>query len=143
MSVTGDRRARDRRAGAALIEAMVVVAITVMIGMIAFPELKAGLAWAGVQQAAAGLRADLRIARAQSLNTGARVNLVVAEDGASYGWTPGPRRMLAGGMRLAPAGSSTSFFPDGSASGGRLRLTADRRGLDVVVDPTTGLVEAL
>ncbi|MDG2527274.1 GspH/FimT family pseudopilin [Caulobacter endophyticus] len=138
MSATG-----DRRAGIALIEAMVVVAIAAMIAVIAFPQMRAGLAWARVQQAAAGLRADLRIARAQARTSGARVDLVIAEDGAGYGWTPGPRRSLMGGVRLAPAGSSTSFFPDGSAQAGRLRLTTGRRGLDIMVDPATGVVDAL
>ena len=132
----------DRRAGAALIEAMVVIAITVMIGAIAFPELRAGVARATFQQATAGLRADLRMARAQALSTGVRVDLVIAEDGASYSWTPGPRRVLVGGLRLAPAGASTSFFPDGSATGGRLRLTAGRRGFDVEINPLTGVLEA-
>lgn len=133
----------DRRAGAALIEAMVVVAITVMIGAIAFPELRAGVARAAFQQAAAGLRVDLRMARAQALSTGARINLVVAEDGASYGWTPGPRRVLVNGLRLSPAGGSTSFFPDGSATGGHLRLTAGRRGFDFQINPVTGVLEAV
>lgn len=132
----------DRRAGAALIEAMVVIAIMVMIGAIAFPELRAGVARATFQQAAAGLRADLRMARAQALGTGARVDLVIAEDGASYGWTPGPRRVLVGDLRLAPAGVSASFFPDGSATGGHLRLTAGRRGFDVRINPLTGVLEA-
>jgi len=138
MSVTG-----DRRAGVALIEAMVVVAIAAMIAVIAFPQMRAGLTWARVQQAAAGLRADLRIARAQALTSGARVELVIADDGSGYGWTPGPRRSLVEGVRVTPAGSSTSFFPDGSTQGGQLRLTAGRLGLDIVIQPATGVVDAL
>jgi general secretion pathway protein H len=132
----------DRRAGAALIEAMVVIAITVMIGAIAFPELRAGVDRAAFQQAAAGLRADLRMARAQALGAGARVDLVIAQDGAGYGWTPGPRRILANGLSLSPAGASTSFFPDGSATGGRLRLTDGRRRADFELNPLTGVLEA-
>lgn len=132
----------DRRAGAALIEAMVVVAITVMIGAIAFPELRAGVARATFQQAAAGLRADLRMARAQALRTGVRVDLVIASDGYGYGWTPGPRRILVNGVRLSPAGASVSFFPDGSATGGRLRLAAGRRAVEVGISPVTGVLEA-
>ncbi|WP_165190174.1 pilus assembly FimT family protein [Caulobacter soli] len=136
MSATG-----DRRAGIALIEAMVVIAITVMIGAIAYPELRAGLASVAFQQAAAGLRADLRMARAQARTSGARVDLMVAEDGAAYGWTPGPRRVLIGDLRLSAPSARTSFFPDGSSVGGRLRLTDGRRGLDIAVAPLTGVLE--
>ncbi len=132
----------DRRAGIALIEAMVVIAILVMIGAIAFPEMRAGLAGVTFQQAAAGLRADLRMARAQSLTTGARVDLVIAPNGAGYGWTPGPRRALVGDLRLSSTGAGTSFFPDGSATGGRLRLADGRRALEIALNPSTGLMEA-
>ena len=132
----------DRRAGTTLIEAMVVIAILAMIGAIAFPEMRAGLSRVAFQQAAAGLRADLRMARAQALNTGERVDLEVAADGASYGWTPGPHRVLVDGLRLSSPDGATSFFPDGSASGGRLRLTGGRRSLEIGVNPLTGVLEA-
>jgi len=131
------------RAGATLVEALVVIAILVMVGAIVFPDLRSGVAQATFQQAGAGLRADLRMARAQALTTGARVDLIVADDGAGYGWTPGPRRVLVRGMLLRPTGAVASFFPDGSSSGGRLALTAPGRRLDLGLDPVTGALEAL
>uniref|UniRef100_B0T7N2 Type II secretion system protein H n=1 Tax=Caulobacter sp. (strain K31) TaxID=366602 RepID=B0T7N2_CAUSK len=132
----------DRRAGATLVEALVVITILVMIGAIVFPDLRSGVGRATAQQAVAGLRADLRMARAQALTTGARVDLVVAEDGTGYGWTPGPRRVLVRGLMLRPAGTAASFFPDGSSSGGRLVLATKGRGFDIGLDPATGALEA-
>ena len=133
----------DRRAGATLIEAMVVIAILAMIGSIGFPELRSSLRRAIFHQAAAGLRADMRMARAQALSSGSRVDLTVTEDGMGYGWTPGPRRALVGGVQLRPTGPAASFFPDGSSTGGRLALSADGRRFEVGIDPVTGLPEPL
>ena len=88
MSATGDVSLRGRpgrrrhgEAGTTLVEALVVVAVTVMVATIGYPELQHGVAGAAFSEATAGVRADLRIARAQALRTGVRVDVVVDETG--------------------------------------------------------------
>ncbi|MFZ0267904.1 pilus assembly FimT family protein [Caulobacter sp.] len=139
MSATG-----DPQAGATLIEALVVVALTAMIGAIVFPNLRSGGQRAMFEQAAAGLRADLRMARAQALRTDRPVTLQVEQDERHYGWANGPRRVLVGDLRIA-AGAGVAFLSDGSlatssATDASVRLTDGRRGKVFAIDPATGLL---
>ena len=127
-------------AGFTLVEALVVVAITAAISAIAFPSLRQGLAHAAFVQASTGIRADLRMARAQALSTGAAVDIQVAPDGHSYGWTPGPQRALLEGLSLTPAGPAVRFYPDGSASGDALVLRNGRAMARFEANPATGVV---
>ncbi len=140
MSATGELIRLDRQAGTTLIEAMVVMAVTVMIGAIVYPDLRQGLAAAAFAQAETGVRADLRMARAQALRTGAPVELVVAPDGLAYGWTPGPSRALVAGLSLKPQGGVLDFYPDGSASGAPLSLSNGRSQARFEVDANTGVL---
>ncbi|MGC1305141.1 MAG: GspH/FimT family pseudopilin [Caulobacteraceae bacterium] len=133
MSATGE-------AGTTLIEALVVVSISAMIGAIVFPELQRGLASAAFAEGVSGVRADLRIARAQALSSGEPVQIEVAADGRSYGWTPGPERGLVGGLSLSPAGPAVLFYPDGSASGGELALSNGRAQARFEVEAATGVL---
>jgi general secretion pathway protein H len=139
MSATGDRRGD---AGSTLIEALVVVAVTALITTLIYPDFRQAVARAAFEQAAAGVRADLRIARAQAIRSGERVQIEVAADGRTYGWTPGPRRGLVGDMTLAPAGDAVLFFPDGSAANGEMALGDARRRIRFEVDDGTGLLRA-
>jgi general secretion pathway protein H len=139
MSATGEVRASE--AGFTLLEAMVALAIFGLISGLAFPALFQGVAGAAFDQAASGLRADLAMARAQALRTGAPVELVVDAAGRGYGWTPGPQRELIADVALAPAGARVRFYPDGSSSGGVLSLQAARRAAQFSVGPVLGEVE--
>ncbi|MBQ1540401.1 MAG: hypothetical protein IIZ63_00240 [Caulobacteraceae bacterium] len=141
MSATGEPPRPDggREAGTTLVEALVTMTILAAIGAIAFPVLRQGAASAAFGQAAVGVRADLRMARAQALVTGRRVQLVVSPQGRNYGWTPGPLRALTTGLSMAPTGAALSFYPDGSSSGGRLSLSNGRLTARFEVDPASGL----
>jgi general secretion pathway protein H len=86
------------------------------------------------------VRADLRIARAQALGSGEQVEVVVAPDGRTYGWTPGPQRRLVGDLSMSPAGSEMRFYPDGSSSGGELTLSDGRLLARFDVDAVTGVL---
>lgn len=141
MSATGDPRRRWRgEAGSTLVEALVVVAITATVSTLAYPELRQGMAGALFVQAATGLRADLRMARAQALSTGEPVEIVVAPDGHGYGWTPGPQRALLAGLSLTPTGSAVRFYTDGSADGESVTLSNGRAQVRFAINPVTGLV---
>jgi general secretion pathway protein H len=145
MSATGEparpQRAKARAdAGSTLAEALVVVAITAAISAIAYPNLRQGLGHAAFVQASAGVAADLRMAHAQALSTGAEVDIQVAPDGSGYGWTPGPQRALVEGLSLAPTGVAVRFYPDGSAAGEPLELNNGRAMARFAADPATGVV---
>ncbi|MEH0196558.1 GspH/FimT family pseudopilin [Caulobacter sp. CCNWLY153] len=134
MSATG-----DRQSGTTLVETLVLMSVVVLIGTITFPELGSALSRSIFEQARAGVEADLRMARAQALRSGRPVTLAAAEDGASYGWSEGPRRGLLGDLRLSASASGITFYPDGSASGGLLALADGRRRVGYVIDAAGGL----
>lgn len=141
MSAIGEPAQPWRKdAGSTLAEALVVVAITAAISAIAYPNLRQGLAHAAFVEASTGIRADLRMARAQALSTGAAVDIEVAPDGHGYGWTPGPQRALLEGLSLAPVGQAVRFYPDGSAVGDVLVLRNGRAMARFEADPATGVV---
>jgi general secretion pathway protein H len=140
MSATGEPALWRAEAGSTLAEALVVVAIAAAISAIAYPNLRQGLAHAAFVQASTGIRADLRMARAQALSTGTTVQIELAPDGHGYGWTPGPQRALLEGLSLTSAGSAIRFYPDGSAAGDALELSNGRAMARYAVDPVTGVV---
>ena len=139
MSATGEAAARDGQGGYTLAEALVAVAITAMISGLMFPMLNRGFAGAAFQQAVSGMRADLRMMRAQAIRSGREVDLEVADEGLGYGWKPGPQRRLIAGMRLQPQGLAVRFYADGSSSGGELGLSQGRYRAQFAVDPDTGI----
>jgi general secretion pathway protein H len=141
MSATGERRAGED--GFTLMEALVAFAILGLITGLVFPAVARGLGGLAFQEAAAGLRADLAMARDQALRTGDPVALVVDDSGGGYGWTPGPQRALIAGVRLAPRGGLVRFYPDGSSSGGLFALSGGRRTVRLAVTPGLGVAETL
>ncbi|QGP80477.1 GspH/FimT family pseudopilin [Sphingobium sp. CAP-1] len=122
-----------------LIEALITVAISGLIAMLAFPAMDR--AWDSSRQTGAAtlLTANLRIARAQAVRSGTPVALTVAPDGRRYaiGGTivdlPDPLV-----LRLRPA--HLTFYPDGSATTAQLALAGPRATQRLRVLPVTGLV---
>lgn len=137
MSATGSRA----EAGATLIEMLVVLGILGLITGLMFP------AWAGplhrvqLYEARAALVGHLRTARADSVRRGEPVTLELADDGRAYGWGQS-RAVLPPGVGIDGQPRSIRFFPDGSSTGGALKMTNGARSLAVEVDPASGLVEA-
>ncbi len=130
------------QAGYTLVEALTAVAIAAMIGAILFPLVERGVVGAAFRQAASGVGADIRMARAQAMATDRPVDLVVSAQGRGYGWTPGPQRLLIEGLVMTPAGGEVRFYPDGSSSGGRLVLSGGRVSVRFDVTAGTGLVQS-
>ncbi len=137
MSATGSRT----QAGFTLLEALVVVTITAMAGAIMFPRVDRALRILALRETAAGLTADLRIARAQAIRAGAPVQFAVAADGRSYAWTGARARAAPSAILLSSSGPVT-FFGDGSASGSTLTAAAGNRAARITVDPATGAAAA-
>lgn len=119
-----------------LLETLVVVAIAMLVGGVAFPEMRAARDTARFNAAAALLAADLRAARGAAVRGGGGGALAPAGDGASYAWGGGAR-LLEDGARIV--GEPIRFGADGSSSGGVIELTADGRRFRLAVDPATGL----
>ena len=104
-----------------LMEALVVTAVTVLVGGIAFPNLQRSTDRLAAAQAEAGVSADLRRSRAAAVRLGRPVSLVVTADGRGY-QIGGGMRELPAGLTLTPVGARLTFFPDGSMQGVRLSL---------------------
>jgi hypothetical protein len=137
MSATG-----DGAEGFTLLETLTALALTALVGMIAFPLLGGALRAAALAQAKAQVLSDLRVARARSISTGAEVEFQASADGRAYGWSGGPARSLPALVRLEPMARPVAFYPDGSASPGALVVSDERRREGLAV-ASTGAVWAI
>ncbi len=137
MSAIGDRRHRET--GTTLIEALVVVAITMLVTLIGFPRLQQGLLTLSQRETAVTLEARLREARATALIENHPIIFSVLAGGRTYGW----RNALvqsAPGVTVASVNGPIGFFGDGTSTGGAVWVTAGRRSYLVGVDAANGAV---
>ncbi len=141
MSQTNIYGRYERDAGTTLIEVLVVVAVTALIGGIAFPRLQQNLGTLALRQAASALEANLRIARAEALRSGGRVVVAMAPDGRSYGWLTGSQTAVPGAVHLnANPNRSIEFYPDGTSTGGHFVMATAYRSIGISIDSFTGIV---
>ena len=110
-----------------LMEALVVTAVTVLVGGILFPDMQRSTERLAEAQARTAVTADLRRSRAAAMRSGRPVALTVSGDGRSYSIGES-RRDLAAGLTLAPAGARLVFHPDGSSWGGPIAVRAPTSG---------------
>ena len=90
MSVTGEARPRSSSdGGTTLVEALVVVSLTVMVSAIVLPAMGQALATLSRREAVAVVAARLREARAGALRRDRPVAFSVAANGAAYGTSEG------------------------------------------------------
>lgn len=138
MSATGDFAPRHVDAGFTLFELLVAVAIMSLVAGIAFPALQRVNARRTLDNAQRALAVAIVTARAEALTRG-RIVALAPDAGA-------PDTLLANGRIVAklPAGASVNwsaerpvFYPDGSARGGMLSVSADGaiRQIDPVAQP--------
>ncbi|MEI9930343.1 MAG: prepilin-type N-terminal cleavage/methylation domain-containing protein [Rhizomicrobium sp.] len=122
--------------GFTLLETLVVIAITAMIGAIVAANMERALGALQLQQNVRLLQADLRVARATALRTGKKVDLEATDHGHEYDWI--------GGSRFLPAGITLNMprpfivYPDGSVDAPLMVMALGRRSHSLVVDPVTG-----
>lgn len=150
MTISQRCRGNHRRRGFSLVELLIVIALIVTLGAILAPLLlpsPARALQAGARDVATALRESRREARAMHPR---RYSSMDTETGA-FGTAGGPQQYtLPDGVQaeLTTAqslseGDSTgriAFFPDGSASGGRVRLAAARHALQVDVEWLNGRI---
>lgn len=120
-----------------LFEALVVVAITALIGALAFPRMNAGIERMQFARAQAALAADLRQARAMAQRGGSGwVTPLAGGTGYAFG---GRSIALPPGTRIAlPEPGGLGLYADGSSTGGRVGLWNARSRAVFQVDATTG-----
>jgi type II secretory pathway pseudopilin PulG len=139
MSATGD--ATD--AGTTLVEALVVVTITAMTGLIGFPKLQQAILTFSQRQTVAVVAAKLREAKADALRQDRPVVFAITPDGGSYGALDGVSVHAPPGVSLAtPSGQGgrIAFESDGSTDGGVVWVRAARRVVTVSVAAPGGAV---
>lgn len=136
MSATG------RSAGFSLLELLVVLAI-VSVATLAAARLFAPRPEAAMARAARDtLAADLRRQRMAALSTGHVHAVALYEAGDGYRLLPqGSGIRLPDAMRLTTRGApNVSFNPDGSSSGGHLRLRVGDVEFGLTIDPLLGRI---
>jgi general secretion pathway protein H len=123
-----------------LLEALVVVAITALVGALEFPNLERALAMFSLRETASALTADLREARADALREDQDVTFTFTPDGRGYVWSEGARTLPQ--VVSVQQSATIRFFADGSASGGAIKLASGGRVVPISVDSATGTVTA-
>lgn len=137
-------------AGFTVLELMIALAIIGLIYALAVPVFPRLVAGTRLKAVANEVMHDLRAARSAAIAQGRPIRLTVDADHAAYALDGQPRSLPWGcrlsmapavdTLRLLPtdAGAALAFFPDGSASGGTLRIAQGDRALRVTVDWLTG-----
>lgn len=147
MSRTGRDASWQR--GFTLIEVVVVLAILALVTAMALPLLSRAGAKADARVAAREIAAGLRMTRNLAMVRGHAEAFLIdsASNAFRAGSTAAPQRLPAGvrlvlyttteERRSATAGS-IRFFPDGTSTGGGIRLQAGNSRAEVLVDWLTG-----
>jgi general secretion pathway protein H len=142
-----------RESGFTLVELLVVLAIAgLMIGLVP-PLLAGGYARAQFRHAARDIAATLRETRGLSITHGrSEPFLATVDRGEFAAGTSGRPHHLPSGMRmilitttrevLGEQVGDIRFFPDGSSTGGGVRLIQGEREYDILVDWFTGRISA-
>ncbi len=137
MSATG----RPRAGGFTLIEALVVVAITGLIGALAFPRLDAAIAAQAFRTATATLARTLEDARARAIRSAEAVPVAIVDGGHAVRVANGaPITLPADYVVSTPDQPVVRFFADGTASGGRMLLLGKGHRAALTVAAATGHV---
>jgi general secretion pathway protein H len=124
-----------------LLEALVVVTLTVMLGLIAFPSMERTYQILSLHQTAEALAANLRIAHADAMDKDRDVEFSIQVDGHGYGWNEGEARRVPDAIDLRMSkGQMIQFFADGSSSGGGVMLASGGHQVDIGVDIATGAI---
>jgi len=134
--------------GLSLIEMLVVLALLALVATISFPRISRPSASHEVRLVALRLAGELRWARVDAIRHRRSVALGLNVTDRWYQVAGGARVALpptvdiaAVAARSFASGTSEAsivFFPDGSATGGRISLTSSGRTTFVVVDWLTG-----
>jgi general secretion pathway protein H len=148
-------RGRSAPRGFTLLEILLVIAIIGAASVLAATAMGGGFRGMQLKASARQIASNLRYTRAQAIATGEPQRFVI--DPARHAWQapknhhgdiPPKLGIVFTGAREAasPDGAGRGegailFFPDGAATGGRIRLTAGKAAWDIDVAWLTGQVQ--
>jgi len=153
MSRAGDtaRRGRPAAPGFTLIELLVVLTVIALIATLATPMIQRAVPGVEIRTAAEGLRAELRLARSAAISGNRETWLSIDVETGAYRRNGVARaRVVAPAIRLTlltarreqidEVRGRIRFFPDGTSTGGAVRLRRDAHVYEVAVDWFDGRV---
>jgi len=153
MSRAGDTARHGNRAarGFTLIELLVVLTVIALIATLATPMIQRAVPGVEIKTAAEGLRTELRLARSAAIRDNRETWLsidvetgVYQRNGAARVRTVPPAIRLtlltARREQIDETQGRIRFFPDGTSTGGAVRLRRDARVYEVAVDWFDGRV---
>jgi general secretion pathway protein H len=144
-----------RARGFSLLEMLLVMALVAAAGLLAVAAFGGGMQGMKLQAGAKDLAAQMRFARAVAISSGQAQDVVIDPQARRWEGAKGRSGDLPGDGEVVFTGASASlfatgeqadgkgivrFFPDGAATGGRVRLLAIGGGWDVDVGWLTGEV---
>lgn len=141
----------SRNPGFTLIELLVVMAIGALLMAVVPPLISAALPGVQLKAAARSMAAGLRLAREEAIRGGRDVAFLLDVEGRSYRVEGDSRQVsLPTGLDLKLEGAASElqddqvggvrFYPDGSATGGRVLVSREGRGYQVGVAWLTGRI---
>ena len=147
------KHVRRRSSGFSLLEMIVVMALIAAASLLAAAAFGGGMQGMKLRAGARDVAAQMRFARAVAISSGQSQDVVI--DPAARQWQgakgrsgslPDVGEIVFTGARASRLGAgeenankgTVRFFPDGAATGGRVRLLANGGGWDVDVGWLTG-----
>ena len=138
--------------GFTLFELLVVLAVIALAAALVAPMFGTGTSPGEIRALTREVAAELNLARSTAIRTGAEVAFVVDVETPSFRvGRDAPSKTLpsdivldlktARSQRIDKSKAAILFYPDGSATGGRLRLEREGVGATVRVEWLTGRVE--
>ena len=149
MTVTPNQPRQADESGFTLVEVLVVLAMIALAAVVAMPQALGSRQRLALEAAAIDLASEMKSARAAAIRTNTEQTLTIDAETRRYtrdGWTegrplPGQFTVAVDTIRSEQTGSAAGrirFYPDGSATGGRVILSSGPRRSVVAIDWLTG-----
>ena len=140
---------QSNQAGFTLVEILVVLAMIALAAAVAMPQALGSRQRLALEAAAIDIASEMKSARAAAIRTNTEQTLTIDTVSRRYtrdGWTeartlPGQFTVALDTIRTEQTGSAAGrirFYPDGSATGGRVILSSGPRRAVVAIDWLTG-----